>query len=496
MAKAKALVAEVGTIPTIPYTYSSNPLVEATAAIVQANLAEVGIPVELDPVDGAQFVKQLIGAQVPRDLDDVPLLGAVHAVHPDGQRLPVQRPQERLAVRLDRLHRATRTPPGRSPTARPPRRSPRTRRCPTTCSTACSWSRSRSCSRSGPGRTSCRASAYTKRSELQLTDAWVAGDPSMTRYLLRRLPSALAVLFAASIVIFAILRLVPGDPATTLAGPDASPEAIAAIRHELGLDQPVVLQYLSWLGHVLTVDLGRSYLIGGQISDLVRTGLINTVVLAGAATLLAVAASLVTALLWVRTEPGRRRDADRAQHAGPRAADLRHRRAARGGVRHRLPGAADRRHPAGRVHRPPGHRGPVPAPARGLPGAAGVGLADPLPDRGAAHRARGAVRRHRPRGRRPARRILRGHALPAALPTYLTALGIQAGALLGGAVLVEAVFNWPGLGQLAAHAIDSRDYPVVQVLLLLSVAVFVVVQLVTDLVHAYLDPRIRIGGLT
>ncbi|MFT4164469.1 MAG: ABC transporter permease subunit, partial [Microlunatus sp.] len=86
--------------------------------------------------------------------------------------------------------------------------------------------------------------------------------------------------------------------------------------------------------------------------------------------------------------------------------------------------------------------------------------------------------------------------LPAALPPYLTVLGLQAGGLLGGAVLVEAVFSWPGLGQLAAQAIDRRDYPVVQVLLLLSVAVFVVIQLGTDAVHAYLDPRVRIGGLT
>ena len=63
-------------------------------------------------------------------------------------------------------------------------------------------------------------------------------------------------------------------------------------------------------------------------------------------------------------------------------------------------------------------------------------------------------------------------------------------------MLVEAVFSWPGLGQLAAHAIDRRDYPVVQVLLLLSVAVFVAIQLITDIVHAALDPRVRIGGLT
>ncbi len=121
----------------------------------------------------------------------------------------------------------------------------------------------------------------------------------MGRYLLRRLPSAVAVLFAASVLIFAILRVVPGDPASTLAGPDATPETIAAIRHDLGLDQPVITQYLSWLGHVLSFDLGRSYLIGGQIADLVTAGLTNTLVLTGAALLLAVVGSVIAALLWV-----------------------------------------------------------------------------------------------------------------------------------------------------------------------------------------------------
>ena len=92
------------------------------------------------------------------------------------------------------------------------------------------------------------------------------------RYLLRRLPSAALVLFLASVLIFSVLRLVPGDPATTLAGPDASPAAIEAIRHQLGLDQPLLHQYLNWLHQVFTFDLGRSYLIGGQISELVRAG--------------------------------------------------------------------------------------------------------------------------------------------------------------------------------------------------------------------------------
>jgi peptide/nickel transport system permease protein len=76
----------------------------------------------------------------------------------------------------------------------------------------------------------------------------------------------------------------------------------------------------------------------------------------------------------------------------------------------------------------------------------------------------------------------------------LTVLGIQTGHLLGGAVLVEAIFAWPGIGQLIEQGIGRRDYPVVQVLLLLSVTIFVLIQLLTDIVHAYLDPRIRIGG--
>ncbi|MFD8976291.1 ABC transporter permease, partial [Streptomyces sp. NPDC059593] len=89
------------------------------------------------------------------------------------------------------------------------------------------------------------------------------------------------------------------------------------------------------------------------------------------------------------------------------------------------------------------------------------------------------------------RRLLWRHALPNALPPVVTLLGMQTGHLLGGAVLVEAIFAWPGLGQLAEQALVRRDYPVVQDLLLLLVTVFVLVQLLTDLVHAWLDPRIR-----
>jgi peptide/nickel transport system permease protein len=319
----------------------------------------------------------------------------------------------------------------------------------------------------------------------------------MGRYLLRRLPSALAVLLLASMAIFAMLRLVPGDPASMLAGPDAPPEAVAAIRSELGLDAPLVQQYLGWLGHVLSFDLGRSYLIGGQIADLVRAGLVNTLVLTGAAVLLAVASSLVLALVWART----RHPLLDSLLTGTNALALALPTFVTGVLLVLVFGLVIPVLPTGGTPPDGFFARPdlavqyllLPAVCLALPASAALTrfLTEALRTELEAPyvvtaRAAGV----------PPRRLLVAHALPAALPTYLTALGLQAGSLLGGAVLVEAVFNWPGLGQLAARAIDSRDYPVVQVLLLLSVAVFVAVQLATDLVHAWLDPRIRIGGLT
>ncbi|HET9648395.1 MAG TPA: ABC transporter permease [Microlunatus sp.] len=319
----------------------------------------------------------------------------------------------------------------------------------------------------------------------------------MLRYLLRRLPSALAVLALASIVIFSILRLVPGDPATTLAGPDASPETVGAIRHELGLDQGLVSQYLSWIWHVVSGDLGRSYMIGGRISDLVLTGLTNTVVLAGAATVLAVVGSVITALIWVRVG-SRPVDAvltgvNTLALALPTFVTGVGLIVVFGIVIPVLPTGGTP--PDGFVVRPDIAVQYLVLPAVCLALPAYASLTRFLTEALRTELSAPYVATARAAGVGTGR-IVWAHALPAALPPYLTALGIQAGALLGGAVLVEAVFTWPGLGQLAAHAIDSRDYPVVQVLLLLSVAVFVVIQLLTDLVHASLDPRVRIGGLT
>jgi peptide/nickel transport system permease protein len=317
----------------------------------------------------------------------------------------------------------------------------------------------------------------------------------VTRYLVRRLPSVAAVLVIASILVFGIIRAIPGDPATTLAGPDAPPETIAAIRHDLGLDRSVVAQYLSWTGSVVRFDLGRSYLVGGDISDLVRDGLLNTAVLALTALVLAVAAAVPLALWWAgsrrRWVPGLLTGTTTLWLALPPFVS--------GVLLVLVFGVLIPVLPTGGV--PPGgflarpditvQYLALPAICLALPVAATLArfLAEAL----RTELAKPYVVTARALGI-PPRRILLRYALRNAAPTAVVVLGIQVGNLLAGAVLVELIFAWPGLGQLVEQAIQRRDYPVVQVLLLLSVTVFVVVQLAGDLVHAGLDPRVRIGG--
>ena len=157
-----------------------------------------------------------------------------------------------------------------------------------------------------------------------------------------------------------------------------------------------------------------------------------------------------------------------------------------------LPGG---RHPARRVPGPSGHLGAVPPPARrsASPCPAAAALSRFLTDALETQLEQPYVMTARALGI-SRRRIVWTQALRNALPAAVAVLGLQVGTLLGGAVLVEAVFAWPGLGQLVERAISSRDYPLVQVLLLLSVVVFIVTQLLSDVVHAWLDPRIRLGG--
>lgn len=319
----------------------------------------------------------------------------------------------------------------------------------------------------------------------------------MGHYLLRRLPSALVVLAIASFGIFALVRLVPGDPVSTLAGPDATPEARAAIRADLGLDQPLVTQYVTWLGQLARFDFGTSYRIGGPVKDLLADGAVNTIVLTLTALLLAMAVALVCSVLAVVLD---NRWVNATLSFGNTLAIA-------------LPSfvtglvlillfavvfpvlPAGGTPPDGFLARPDLAAQYLLLPAVCLALGAGAALTRFLTESLRTELRQPYVTTARALGI-SRRRIVLTQALRNALPSTITVLGIQFGTLLGGAVLVEAIFTWPGLGGLIEEAISGRDYPLVQVLLLLSVGVFVVIQLLTDVIHAWLDPRVRIGGTT
>ena len=317
----------------------------------------------------------------------------------------------------------------------------------------------------------------------------------MLSYALRRLPSALLVLAVGSIVIFTLLRLVPGDPASVLAGPDATPQALEALRDELGLNGSPLVQYFSWIGGILTFDLGRSLILGGEISALMLDALGNTLLLSITALIFAVAVALGLSTVSVIID--RRWLNSIVTAFGTVAVAIPN--FVTGALLVVLFGVVWAVLPAGGIPRKGFLDDPgitvqyliLPAVCLGLPIAAALTrfLAESLRSQLAepyvtTARALGISRR----------RIILTQVLPNALPSTVTVLGMQIGHLLGGAVLVEAIFAWPGLGNLIERAISSRDYPVVQVMLLFSVVLFVIVQLATDLVNAWLDPRIRLGS--
>lgn len=313
----------------------------------------------------------------------------------------------------------------------------------------------------------------------------------MLRYTLRRIPAALLVLLIASVVIFLLLRLAPGDPAATLAGPDASEETVHAIRTQLGLDLPLLQQYVRWLGGVLTGDLGQSYILHAPVSELIGNSLANTVELAtGALVLALVGGGLIGYLMgssarrWVQSSLAALTS---VAVAVPTYV---------AGVLLILLFAVTIR------LLPSGGLGPgLSKPEIGLQYLLMPALVLALPTGATLARFFAASMRRTldedfvqtgiAKGLRR-RRLMVGHVIPNALPPVLTVLGIQVGQLLGGAIIVETIFAWPGIGQLLLQAVLGRDYLLTQGLLMLAVLVFVVMQIVTDLVDAAMDPRIRL----
>ncbi len=317
----------------------------------------------------------------------------------------------------------------------------------------------------------------------------------MLSYLVRRVPTALLVLVIASVLIFGILRFIPGGPESALLGPDATPADVQALRHELGLDRGFFAQYLSWIADVLRLDFGRSFQVGGEISSLIGFGLANTLVLTGAGVLVALVVAVGLALAvtvfdnrWLS-----------AVVTAVNAAAIAIPTFVVGTLLVLLAGVRLRWLPAGGAP-PDGYLTEpsiavqyliLPAITLGLP--TGAMLARFLTESLRTELGKPYAVTARSLGI-PRHRVVLQHALRNALPATVTAFGLLVGGLLGGAILVESVFGYPGLGMLTEQGIFSRDYPLVQVLLLLSVTVFIVVQLLADVLHAWLDPRIRLGA--
>lgn len=315
----------------------------------------------------------------------------------------------------------------------------------------------------------------------------------MIRFLVRRIPSVLLVLLATSVVAFLLPRLVPGDPAAVIAGPDATPETIAAIRAQLGLDQPLVTQYLHWMGGLFTGDLGQSLQYGRPVSELIADRLESTVELALLAGLLLLVFGIGLGVLAGSVRARWARSLVESTNTGLLAAPP----FLVGLLLILVFGVAFRVLPiSGEV---PLTSDPeigiqyllLPALALALPMSAGV--ARLLQTSMVAVRQEDFVDLAVAKGVPPWRIDLR-HVLRNSLGPAVVAIGIRFGDLLAGAVVIEAIFARNGLGQLAVGGAQSADYAVVQVIIVGTVFVAVVAQLLTEIVLAALDPRIRLGS--
>jgi peptide/nickel transport system permease protein len=313
----------------------------------------------------------------------------------------------------------------------------------------------------------------------------------MVRYALRRVPSALLVLAIASVAVFAVPRLAEGDAATVLAGPDATDATREAVRHDLGLDQSPVVQYLDWMRGLVTGDLGTSYIRKQPAAEAIGAALGQTITLTCAALLLAL---LSGGLAGVVLGAGRNRLSRRIVGALVSLAFALPPYVS-GVLLVLLFSVTTRFLPSGGYR--PLFEDPeiavqyliMPAVCLALPVAAvlarflGASIRQVMDE--------DFIQTGVAKGL-STRRLVSAHLIPNALPPVLAVLGIQVGQLLGGAIVVEAIFAWHGVGDLLVTSVLDRDYVLVQDLLLLTVAVFVVVQTLTDLAHAAVDPRVRL----
>src|SRR2546425_1718581 len=311
-------------------------------------------------------------------------------------------------------------------------------------------------------------------------------------FILRRLLQSIPVLFFSTFVVFLVIHLIPGDAAAVLAGPNASPEALTAVRHEMGLDQPLPLQYTVWVAHVAQGDLGKSTLSGQPISKLLLARAPATIELTVAAMILSILIALPLGILSATHVRGRLEWLISTVQslwlaipnfwAGILAIIV------FSLVLRWLP-------PGGRVadaNDLPGSIKSLILPATTLSLYLAAGLSRFIKFNLLEVFFDDFVRTARAKGLSDTAVVYR-HALRNAMLPVITILGVQFASLLGGTVIIESVFSWPGVGGLMLDGISNRDYAVVQGGLLLLVLLFIVINLLVDLTYALIDPRLRAG---
>ena len=306
----------------------------------------------------------------------------------------------------------------------------------------------------------------------------------MPAYLCRRALVAVPTLFLVSIVTFVALRAIPGNPVEILAGPSASAEAVAAAKARYGLDRPIITQYVVWASAALRGDWGTAFVTQTPLVRLLPQRFKNTAALAVCGLAFAALLGVPAGILAAKRRGGL---VDLLIMAGVNAGAAMP--AFWFGLLLILAFAIRLRwFPVEGIG---GLRAFIlPSVTIGFEAAALIarltrnGLVEEL--------SSDYVRTARSKGL-PEGRVLLRHALRNVLIALATVFGLQLGALLGGAVFTETIFVWPGVGRLIVDAVLQRDYPLVQMGVLLTAATLVIVNIFVDAVYAYLDPRVQYG---
>lgn len=311
----------------------------------------------------------------------------------------------------------------------------------------------------------------------------------MRRYVLRRLVQSLVVLFGVSVLVFAVVHLVPGDPIRLALGTRFDQETYDALRERSGLNQPLVVQYFSWVGNALTGDLGVSFRSGTPVTTMILERLPATLSLAGAAIVVALLIAIpLGTISALRPRSVVDWFASVVSQAGISIPDFWM------GIMLILifAGTLGWLPSAGYVpltEDPLAWASHVVLPAVTVGTVSGAIMTRFVRSSVLEALGQDYVRTARAKGMR-ARSVLSWHVLRNALVPLVTVGGVQLAYLLSGVVVLEIVFAYQGLGQLALQAVESRDYPVLQGSVLLFALVFLVVNLIVDLIYARLDPRI------